>query len=304
MITRKYLYLVALAKEKHFGRAASACNVSPSTLSAAIRDLEVELGAALVERGQNFTALTPEGRCVLAYATRMVATATELKQELAQQRNSLAGHLRLGVIPTAHSDVALLDAAFTRRHPLVTIRLLSLPTAEIIGRLRNFELDGGVVYDMSSQADDLLFTALWKEDHVFIIMHDDVTDGRKSIRWQEAAQLPLCLLTPDMSSRKIIDEQFARLNCTPAVHMETNSIISLLAHVGTGQWASILPRSVLEIIGTSVRVLDLVDPALVCAAGLVTLARDPLPPMIAALLAEASQQDFPLGNSEQVFATS
>lgn len=52
MISRKYLYLIALAREKHFGRAAAACHVSPSTLSAAIRDLETELGVAVVERGQ------------------------------------------------------------------------------------------------------------------------------------------------------------------------------------------------------------------------------------------------------------
>ena len=59
MISRKYLYLIALAREKHFGRAAAACHVSPSTLSAAIRDLETELGVAVVERGKQFAGLTP-----------------------------------------------------------------------------------------------------------------------------------------------------------------------------------------------------------------------------------------------------
>src|ERR1700753_2941823 len=75
MIARKYLYLIALAKEKHFGRAASACHVSTSTLSASIRDLETDLGVAVVERGQHFTALTPEGLRVLDYAQRMAASS-------------------------------------------------------------------------------------------------------------------------------------------------------------------------------------------------------------------------------------
>jgi len=51
MIARKYLYLIALAREKHFGRAAASCNISPSTLSAALRDIETELGVTIVERG-------------------------------------------------------------------------------------------------------------------------------------------------------------------------------------------------------------------------------------------------------------
>lgn len=75
MIARKYLYLVALAREKHFGRAATRCHVSASTLSAAIRDLEDELGVVQVERGQHFTGLTAEGRCVVDYAQRLAAGA-------------------------------------------------------------------------------------------------------------------------------------------------------------------------------------------------------------------------------------
>ena len=71
MIARKYLYLIALAREQHFGRAAEACHVSSSTLSAAIKDIETELGVTVVERGQQFVGLTAEGRCVLAHARRL-----------------------------------------------------------------------------------------------------------------------------------------------------------------------------------------------------------------------------------------
>lgn len=289
VIARKYLYLVALAKEKHFGRAAAACNVTPSTLSAAIRELEAELGVSLVERRQQFTALTPEGECVIAYAKRVIATAGDLKQELAQQRGGLNGTLRLGVIPTALTAVATLDAAFSRRHPQGTIQVLSLSTQEILRRLRNFELDGGVVYCGSGDAEDLVLTPLWVENHIFITAREDLFESRTEVGWREVAETQLCLLTPDMQNRKIIDAQFARLGCSPAPRMVTNSIVSMLAHVGTGHWSSILPRSVLEVIRTPVRVLDLVDPALAWEIGLVTLARDPQPPMVAALLREAKQ---------------
>ena len=106
MISRKYLYLLALSREKHFGRAAAACHISPSTLSAAIRDLEAELGVTIVERGQQFSGLTPEGRCVVEYAERVASTSDGLRQELAKLRDGLVGHLRLGVIPTALTVVA------------------------------------------------------------------------------------------------------------------------------------------------------------------------------------------------------
>ena len=62
MIARKYLYLIALAREKHFGRAALACHISPSTLSAAIREIELELGVAVVNRGRSFGGLTRYAR--------------------------------------------------------------------------------------------------------------------------------------------------------------------------------------------------------------------------------------------------
>jgi DNA-binding transcriptional LysR family regulator len=152
MISRKYLYLIALAREKHFGRAAAACHVSPSTLSAAIRDLETELGVAVVERGKQFAGLTPEGRSVVEYAQRMAASAEGLKQELASLRDGLTGRLRLGVIPTALTVVASLTASFARRHSLVTAEVLSLATDEILARLRRFELDAGIVYVESAQA--------------------------------------------------------------------------------------------------------------------------------------------------------
>jgi DNA-binding transcriptional LysR family regulator len=151
VISRKYLYLIALAREKHFGRAAAACHVSPSTLSAAIRDLETELGVAVVERGKQFAGLTPEGRSVVEYAQRMAASAEGLKQELATLRDGLTGRLRLGVIPTALTVVAALTASFARRHAHVTAEVLSLATDEILARLRRFELDAGIVYVESAQ---------------------------------------------------------------------------------------------------------------------------------------------------------
>jgi DNA-binding transcriptional LysR family regulator len=290
MIARKYLYLIALAREKHFGRAALACHISPSTLSAAISDLEAELGVAVVERGKQFTGLTPEGQCVVDHAHRMVAGEEGLRQELASLRNGLSGHLRLGVIPTALTVVASLTSAFSRRHPLVTIDVLSLSTSEILSRLQDFEIDAGIVYVESGlAARHLLTIPLWNENHVLLTPSGGPFEGRDSVTWIEAVQVPLCLLTPDMQNRKTIDAVFAQLGCTIQPTLESNSLISMLAHVCSGAWSAILPHSVLDLIGVpaGVQVLPLTEPAVAWATGLVVPQREPRSPMTEALLVEA-----------------
>jgi DNA-binding transcriptional LysR family regulator len=290
MIARKYLYLIALAREKHFGRAAVACHISPSTLSAAISDLETELGVAVVERGKQFAGLTPEGQCVVEYAHRMVAGEEGLRQELAKLRHGLSGHLRLGVIPTALTVVASLTSAFSRRHPLVTIEVLSLPTSGILTRLQNFEIDAGIVYVESGlAARHLLTVPLWHENHVLLTPSGGPFEGRDNVTWLETLQVPLCLLTTDMQNRKTIDAVFAQLDCKAQPTLESNSIVSMLAHVCSGAWSAIVPRSVLDLIGlpAGVRVLQLIEPTVDWATGLVVPQREPRPPMIEALLTEA-----------------
>jgi len=288
MIPRKYLYLIALAKEKHFGRAAALCHVSTSTLSAAIRDLEAELGVAVVERGQHFTGLTPEGQRVLDYAQRAAAAAEALRQDLSSLRGGLAGQLRVGVIPTALTRIAELSASFARRHPQTTILVRSMNTSDILQGLRSFELDAGIVYSESGEDADLAFQPMWVEGHV-LITGADRFPGQSAIGWSEAAALPLCLLTPDMQNRKIIDKVFAELGHPVQPKLETNSLLSMLAHIRIGPWSGIAPRAVLDLIGprAEIRVLDLKDPAVAWATGLITLARDPQVAMVTALLEEA-----------------
>lgn len=92
-----------------------------------------------------------------------------------------------------------------------------------------------------------------------------------------------------MQNRQTIDRVFAGLGCRPEVSLENNSIVSLLAHVCAGPWSSIVPASVLDLIGAprGVLVLPLTEPSVAWQTGLVTLAREPRSPMVEALLTEA-----------------
>lgn len=294
MIARKYLYLIALARECHFGKAAASCHVSPSTLSAAIRELEAELGVVLVERGQQFARLTNEGECVVAHARRAAAGAEDLRQALGSLREGLSGRLRIGVIPTALAGVAALSAPFARAHPKVDIDVRSASTQDILAGLRDFELEAGIVYGDSATAADLDRLPLWDEDLVFVTRADaapaDAAPAGDEIGWREAAGHPLCLLSRDMQHRQTVDRVFAELGCTPRVSLETNSLLTILAHVRAGPWSGILPRSVLTLVGATegLRALRLSAPKVRWRTALVTLAREPRSPMVAALLATAA----------------
>jgi DNA-binding transcriptional LysR family regulator len=301
MIARKYLYLIALAREKHFGRAAEACHVSASTLSAAIRDIESELGVTVVERGQQFSGLTPEGERVLECARQLAARAEGLHQELAQMQDGLCGRLRLGVIPTGLTAVATLTAAFARRHPLVDIEVLSMSTQQILAGLRSFELEGGIAY-LESTAADLAAVPLWCENHVLLTPKDGPFEGRDCVTWHEAAKIPLCLLTPNMHNRQTIDSVFASLGQKPRPTLETDSIVSILAHVSAGHWSSIVPKAVLDLIGTptGTRVFELRDPLVEWATGLLVLKRPSSSPMVEALMGEARALNLGMQDSTRI----
>ena len=104
MQMRHLRYFVALADERHFGRAAASCHVSQSTLSAALRLLEEEIGAPLVERDKRFKGLTAEGVALVDWARRILAERRRLDQEIAALHDGLSGELKLGAVPAADEE--------------------------------------------------------------------------------------------------------------------------------------------------------------------------------------------------------
>src|SRR5512138_1504863 len=149
MDIRQLQYLVALAREKHFTRAAQACHVSQPTLSGRIRQLEQELGVPIVERGQRFHGLTTEGERVLAWASTILENWESLLQDISARRNAggaLTGHLTIGVIPSGLPMVALLTRAIQDRHPDIELTVLSYSSIEILRHLEEFSIDIGLTY--------------------------------------------------------------------------------------------------------------------------------------------------------------
>ena len=112
-------FILALAREQHFGRAAEACGVTQPTLSAGVKQLEEQMGVLLVNRGSRFQGFTPEGERVLDWARRIVGDTRAMREEINALRHGLSGQLRIAAIPTALAMVAALTTPYRERHPNV-----------------------------------------------------------------------------------------------------------------------------------------------------------------------------------------
>lgn len=280
---------IALATEEHFGRAAEAMGVTQPTLSAAIKSLEAELGVMLVWRGTRYQGLTPEGARVLDWARRIVGDARALRQEMRAARSGLSGNLRLAVIPTALAMVPRLTAPFLARHPGVRFTVLSRTFAEILAMIENLEVDAGLTYLEDAPLPRVATVPLYRERYRLIVSEESPLARQEQVRWADLSAVPLCLLTPDMQNRRIVDRHLAEAGVEVQPGLESNSFVTLIAHVETGRFATIMPEQAAELFLApgALRAIPLVDPEAEHAVGLVAPHRDPLTPVLAALLDEA-----------------
>ena len=285
----KLEFLLALAREKHFGRAAQVCGVSQPNLSAAIKQLETVFGVPLVDRGARFLGFTPEGERVLEWARRIVGDTRAMRADVETMKQGLNGHLRLAVIPTALPVVSRLTRAFWERHPGIRLTIHSHTSTEVLSLLDNLEADAGITYLDNEPLGRIAEVPLYRERHHLITAEGNLFADRATVTWEEVATLPLCLLTPDMQNRRIVDRVFEEAGCLVEPMLETSSIVVIAAHVRAGYWSTIMPRLMAEELDLPkhVRSIPIVAPEVANLVGLVVGRRDPQPPLTAALVAEA-----------------
>ena len=201
----KLEFIIALARERHFGHAAEACGVSQPTLSAGIKQLEDSFGVLLVQRGSRFQGFTPEGERVLDWARRIVGDTRAMHQEIDALKRGLAGHIRIAAIPTALAMVELLTTPYRAKHPDVSFTIWSRNSIEVLGLLENLEIDAGLTYLDNEPLGRVQTVPLYSEEYRLLTSSDAPLGNRDSVTWAEVGNVPLCLLTPDMQNRQIID---------------------------------------------------------------------------------------------------
>jgi len=295
----KLEYLMALAREEHFGRAADACGVTQPTLSAGIKQLEETLGVLLVRRGSRFIGFTPEGQRTLDWARRIVSDARSMRQEITALKTGLTGRLKIAAIPTALAMVAAITTPYRARHPDVRFTILSQTSIQILTHLENLEIDAGITYLDNEPLGRVSTVPLYQERYRLLTSPDAPLGDRESVTWTEVAQVPLCLLTPDMQNRRIIDDLLRLAGGNSQPTLESNSVVVLFAHVRTGRWATVMPAKLAATLGLTdtIRAIPIVDPEAVHTIGLVVPAREPMTPLTAALVAEAKRVAKEMGEA-------
>jgi DNA-binding transcriptional LysR family regulator len=285
----KLEFFLALAREQHFGRAAEELGITQPTLSAAIKQLEDTLGVMLVQRGSRYQGLTPEGQRVLEWARRIVGDTRTMREEMRAARLGLSGHVRLAAIPTALAMTPRLTTPFREKHPNVTFSVLSRTSIEVLTLLENFEIDAGITYLDNEPLGRVATVPLYSERYQLITAAGNPFSERKAVTWREVASLPLCLLTPDMQNRRIINQHLEEAGATARPTLESNSMIVLFSHIRTGKWSSIMPLNLAETFGFAepIRAIPIVEPDASHLVGMVAAYREPHTPLVSALLHEA-----------------
>lgn len=285
----KLEFFIALARAQHFGRAAEELGITQPTLSAAIKQLEDQLGVMLVQRGSRFQGLTTEGQQVLAWARRIVGDARTMREEMRAARHGLSGRLRIAAIPTALAMMPRLTTPFREKHPGVTFSILSRTSIEILSLLGNLDIDVGITYLDNEPLGRVVSVPLYSERYQLITAAGTDYAERQTVTWAEVSGLPLCLLTPDMQNRRIIDQHLGEAGVEVRPTLESNSMIVLFSHIRTGKWSSIMPLNLAETFGFAepIRAIPIVEPDASHTVGLVAAPREPHTPLVAALLDEA-----------------
>jgi DNA-binding transcriptional LysR family regulator len=285
----KIEFILALARERHFGRAAEACGVTQPTLSAGVKHLEEQMGVLLVNRGSRFQGFTPEGQRVLEWARRIVGDSRTMREEINSLRHGLSGRLRLAAIPTALAMVAALTTPYREKHPNVQFTIYSRTSIEVLDLLDNLEIDAGITYVENEPLGRVSNVPLYREHYRLLTSADAPLGNRETVTWSEVAQVPLCLLTPDMQNRRIIDRLLKGAGGESRPTLESDSMILLYSHVRTGRWASVMPAKIADTLGLTdtIRAIPITQPKAVQTIGLVVPQREPMTPITAALVAEA-----------------
>jgi DNA-binding transcriptional LysR family regulator len=282
---------IAVAKEGHFGRAAESLGITQPTLSTGIKQLEEMLGVQLIFRGSRYGGLTPEGARALVWARRLVSDSRAFREEMRVSRHGLSGHLRLAVIPTALTWAARLSARFAEAHPNVRFTILSRNSSEILKMLENLEVDAGISYLDNEPLGRVTTAPIYTEHYTLVCHADNPLALESEVTWADLSGERLCLLTPDMQNRRIINQCFMEADVTPEALVESNSTVVLAAHVEEGGWVTVLPSDMARFLASGKRlaIVPIAGGHVAHTVGLVAPWREPHTPVLDALLHAAAE---------------
>jgi len=247
MTLNELRYVVAVARERHFGHAAESCHISQPTLSVAVRKLEEELGVTLFERGSGEVTVTPAGRCIVEQARRVLDEAAVIRQLAAQGQDELAGMLRLGVIYTIGPYLLPhLIPRLHRRAPRMPLQIEENYTAALSERLKSGDLDVLILSLPFAEA-GILTRPVYEEPFVVLMPTGHPLEQSEAVDAPTLARQELLLLGPGHCFRDQVLRFCPECNQLSVASdnmqrtLEGSSLETIRLMVATGMGVTVLP---------------------------------------------------------------
>ncbi len=262
MELRQLRYLVALADECHFTRAAAREHIAQPALSQQIRRLEDEVGLALVERTTRKVALTGAGELLVARARHILSELDAAQAELQTLAGVQGGRLSVGALHTMGPvDLSLLLGAFHRNHPAVELTVREQSSEELAEMLRDDVVDLAFLSVTERiQRRGLELHRLVSEELVAVVPTQHPLAGRDVVRLAELAGEPFIAFRIGSRLRELLDSGAAELGFEPRIALESNESRRIRSLVSGGLGVAILPRSDADGDGAAVATARLVEP--------------------------------------------
>ena len=241
-------YIVAVARERHFGRAADACNVSQPTLSVAIKKLEEELDLKLFERGGNEVSVTPLGEAIVRQAQQVLEQAGAIKEIAKRGKDPLAGPLKLGIIYTIGPYLLpeLVKHAI-RLTPQMPLMLQENFTVKLLEMLRTGELDCAILAEPFPDT-GLAIAGLYEEPFMVAVPKGHPLAKRKAVSAEELKRETMLLLGTGHCFRDQVLEvcpEFARFSSDAEgirKSFEGSSLETIKHMVASGMGVTVVPK--------------------------------------------------------------
>jgi DNA-binding transcriptional LysR family regulator len=260
MDLRQLDYVLAVAEQGSFTRAARQSHVAQPALSVAIRRLERELGVRLFERTSRRVALTDAGEAFVGRARRIATETDELTTDMAAFATGTRGRLRISA--WYHVEPRLTDFLrdMVAEIPEIDVTIVELPSSEAIAAIRMGDLDAALV-DIWDE-DELAGTehvVLRREPYVLVTPPNHALAGRASVRVAEVLPEPFVVTQPGTPLRRCYEHAFANRSDRPRTVIETNELASTVAFVSSGLGCAILFPSIVNAIALPVGVVPIGD---------------------------------------------
>lgn len=264
MEIRQLRYLVALAAERNFTRAAALEHIAQPALSQQIRRLEDELGLALVERTTRNVTITQAGELLVARAQRILAELEAAHDEMRELRGIRTGHVTVGAMHTMGPvDLSLILAIFHERHPEVELTVREQSSEELAEMLRVDELDLAFLSVTERvESHGLGLHQLVSEELVVLLPVAHRFARRRALRMAELADEEFISYREGSRLRELLMGAGRQAGFEPMIKLESNESQRVRRLVARGMGVAILPRSDAVVPGAEVAVIALREPSL------------------------------------------